>query len=49
MNIAVFADGVTDQKMMKKIKQFGCLYAQGPYFSLAVPADDITALLSKAS
>jgi diguanylate cyclase (GGDEF)-like protein len=47
MKLSVFAGGVVDQKTMKKVKQLGCLYAQGPYFSKAVSADGISALLNK--
>ena len=47
MNLTVHAGGVADQKTMKKIKQIGCLYAQGPYFSQAISADKIALLLNK--
>lgn len=47
MSLVVLAGGIADLKTMKKIKQLGCLYGEGPYFSSAVPADEITALLSK--
>ena len=47
MNLVVLAGGIPDQKTMKKIKQLGCLYGEGPYFSSAAPANEVTALLSK--
>ncbi len=47
MNLIVLAGGIPDQKTMKKIKQLGCLYGEGPYFSPAVPADEVSALLTK--
>ena len=45
MHLIVFADGIVDEMSMKKLKQLGCLYGQGPYFSSAVKAEDILALL----
>ena len=49
MNVVVLADGITDQRMLKKLKQLGCLYAQGPYFSPAIHADDLSALLESST
>lgn len=47
MKLTVYAGGVPDQKTMKKVKQLGCLYAQGPYLSPAISADKIETLLGK--
>lgn len=47
MNLTVFAGGIADEKTMKKIKQLGCLYGQGPYLAPVAPVDEVTALLSK--
>lgn len=41
MNLDMVADGIMDPKNMKKLKQLGCLYGQGP-FSPAVSAKAIT-------
>jgi diguanylate cyclase (GGDEF)-like protein len=43
MDLIVFADGIIDQKILKKLKQLGCLYGQGQYFSPPVNADSISA------
>lgn len=48
MNLIVLAGGVADENTMKKIKQLGCLYAQGSYFSPAVTAEQVTGLLDKS-
>ncbi len=48
MNLVVFADGIIDEPMVKKLKQLGCLYGQGPYFSQAVSAEEVTAMLDKS-
>ena len=45
MNLVMYADGITDLQTMKKLKQLGCLYGQGPYFSSVVGAEAIAALL----
>ncbi len=47
LNLTVLAGGVADLKTVKKIKQLGCLYAQGPYFSPAVSVEKITGMLDK--
>ena len=43
MDLIVMADGIVDQKILKKLKQLGCLYGQGLYFSPPVNADSISA------
>ena len=47
MNLTVFADGIVDEKSLKKLKKLKCLYGQGPYFSPVVNAEGIVALLNK--
>ena len=47
MNLMVYADGIEDKAILKKLKQLGCLYGQGPYFSSAVDEEGMTALLAK--
>jgi len=42
----VFADGITDQAILTELKQLGCLYGQGSYFSDALNASDFNALLT---
>ena len=49
MNLVVFADGIGDQQILKKLKQLGCLYGQGSYFSKAISSDDLSVLLSNLS
>ena len=46
MDLVVFADGIVDQKSLKKLKQLGYLFGQGPYFSPTVNAEGLSALLS---
>jgi len=46
MNLVVFADGITDQAILTELKQLGCLYGQGSYFSDALNASDFNALLT---
>lgn len=41
------ADGVADQDTINKLKELGCLYGQGFYFSRAVNASDFKVLLNK--
>lgn len=38
-NLAIVAEGVEDQSMVKDLSEFGCEYLQGYYFSKPVPAD----------
>jgi diguanylate cyclase (GGDEF)-like protein len=47
MNIKLIADGVSDKNIIEKLDGLGCLYAEGPFFSKALPAMDMTTLLSK--
>ena len=41
------ANGISDKATLELLKELGCIYGQGSYFSRAVEADQFTALLSK--
>ncbi|WP_042646721.1 putative bifunctional diguanylate cyclase/phosphodiesterase [Legionella pneumophila] len=41
------ADGIADQNALEKLRDLGCLYGQGLYFSRAVNVAEFTSLLKK--
>ena len=45
--IDVVAEGIEDKKSLEYIKNYGCKYYQGYYFSKAIPAKDIEKLLEE--
>ena len=45
--IDVVAEGIEDKKSLEYIKNYGCRYYQGYYFSKAVPVKDIEKLLEE--
>jgi len=47
MKLTMFADGILDPSMLKKLKQMGCVYGQGSYFSPAIDAGAVTTMLEK--
>ncbi len=47
MKLTMFADGILDPAMLKKLKQMGCVYGQGTYFSPAIETSAVTAMIEK--
>lgn len=45
LGLKVIADGIADEETLNRIKQLGCLYGQGFYFSRAVSSTEFKALL----
>ncbi|HHL3492490.1 TPA: putative bifunctional diguanylate cyclase/phosphodiesterase [Legionella pneumophila] len=41
-------DGIVDQTVLEKLRDLGCLYGQGLYFSRAVNATEFTSMLKKS-
>ena len=48
MNQTVVAEGVEDREQLRVLKQLGCDYVQGYYFSKPVTQDKISFLLEKS-
>ena len=46
MGLEIYADGITDEATLEKLKKMGYIYGQGPYISPAVDADGVISLLS---
>ncbi|MGY3724687.1 diguanylate cyclase/phosphodiesterase [Granulicatella balaenopterae] len=46
-NLAIVAEGVEDQSMVKDLSEFGCEYLQGFYFSKPIPAEDFDRLVNQ--
>jgi EAL domain-containing protein (putative c-di-GMP-specific phosphodiesterase class I) len=47
LDLIAFAEGINDIKVLKKLKQLGCVAGQGPYFSSPVEVEEMTSMLSK--
>ena len=47
MDVAVYADGISDLKTIQLLKKMNCLYGQGPYLSEPMGVDDLSKLLQK--
>ena len=45
LGIAVVAEGVETREQLQAIRALGCGFAQGFYFSEAIPAEEVEALL----
>ena len=45
LNLSVLAEGVETQEQLDLLMELGCDYAQGYYFSKALPSDDIARLI----
>lgn len=48
LNLVALADGISDIKILKKIKQLGCRVGQGSYFSPPVSAKEVATMLVKS-
>lgn len=47
MNLEVFAEGIADKNTLSELKQLGCKYGEGPYFSQPVSAESFTSALRR--
>ncbi|KTD57745.1 putative bifunctional diguanylate cyclase/phosphodiesterase [Legionella shakespearei] len=47
LGLEAMADGIADEATLEQLKELGCTYGQGFYFSRAVTATDFKRLLSK--
>ena len=47
LGLKVIVEGVETAEQMKLLRRMGCYFAQGYYFSKAVPAEEVDALLAK--
>ena len=45
LELTVIADGIADKNILDELKQFGCVYGQGFYFSRAVSLKELNLLL----
>ncbi|RYF38053.1 MAG: EAL domain-containing protein, partial [Cytophagaceae bacterium] len=47
LSMSIVAEGVETAEQLKGLRDLGCLYAQGFYFSRPVPAEEIEVMMER--